>query len=279
MPNTNNNILMTLAIINVLGLIVILFLVWMLWNNNPQLKDQNITVTYVPEHPPATVATTLQKQINDSVKTKQSVNAKDQSRISAVAKEVISNNLDTYERLEISVPKPSQRTDNKTDSATNGILSDDEYIAVFNQLKTKQATVKKDYSREDVSRAQSIAQIKKSANDHFNKVDISQLKKTRIENLTLAQEVATLATVDERPQTETTEPDDSWRDYLRSLKDAEKERQNEMRNITVQRGDTLWKISTRAYGSGYSYKKIFEANPHLTSPDSITVGEILRVPL
>jgi len=52
-----------------------------------------------------------------------------------------------------------------------------------------------------------------------------------------------------------------------------------MRTITVKRGDSLWKLAVRAYGSGYEYPRIYKANPHLTNPDLIREGEVLRVPL
>lgn len=66
--------------------------------------------------------------------------------------------------------------------------------------------------------------------------------------------------------------------YLDLLKSASAERANEIRFIRVRRGDTLWKISRRAYGSGFKHKQILKANPHLKSPNDITVGEYLRVP-
>jgi LysM repeat protein len=55
-------------------------------------------------------------------------------------------------------------------------------------------------------------------------------------------------------------------------------RQNEMRIIVVQAGDTLGKISERAYGTANEYKKIYSANPEVTRPDRIYVGQKLRIP-
>jgi nucleoid-associated protein YgaU len=51
--------------------------------------------------------------------------------------------------------------------------------------------------------------------------------------------------------------------------------------VTVQKGDTLWKIAEAAYGKGKGgeYNRIFEANrPMLTHPDKIYPGQVLRVP-
>lgn len=51
------------------------------------------------------------------------------------------------------------------------------------------------------------------------------------------------------------------------------------RTYTVQKGDTLWKISTSMYGNGAKYTVIFEANkPMLSDPDKIYPGQVLRIP-
>lgn len=48
---------------------------------------------------------------------------------------------------------------------------------------------------------------------------------------------------------------------------------------TVEKGDTLWAVSKKAYGNGAEYMKIFEANrPMLSDPDKIYPGQVLRIP-
>lgn len=48
---------------------------------------------------------------------------------------------------------------------------------------------------------------------------------------------------------------------------------------TVEKGDTLWAVATKAYGDGSKYMKIFEANkPMLSDPDKIYPGQVLRIP-
>ncbi|MBN9671228.1 peptidoglycan-binding protein LysM [Roseibium aggregatum] len=48
---------------------------------------------------------------------------------------------------------------------------------------------------------------------------------------------------------------------------------------TVEKGDTLWAISEKAYGNGAKYEAIFEANkPMLSHPDKIYPGQVLRIP-
>jgi len=48
---------------------------------------------------------------------------------------------------------------------------------------------------------------------------------------------------------------------------------------TVEKGDTLWAISSKALGAGNRYMEIFEANkPMLSDPDKIYPGQVLRIP-
>ena len=48
---------------------------------------------------------------------------------------------------------------------------------------------------------------------------------------------------------------------------------------TVSKGENLWKIAERYYGTGSKYQMIFEANrPMLSDPDKIYPGQVLRIP-
>ena len=66
--------------------------------------------------------------------------------------------------------------------------------------------------------------------------------------------------------------------YTQSLKSEVSVRTNEMRIIVVKKGDTLGKIAKRAYGNVMDFKKIYQANPELTRPDRIYIGQKLRIP-
>lgn len=46
---------------------------------------------------------------------------------------------------------------------------------------------------------------------------------------------------------------------------------------TVQKGDFLWDIALRAYGDGYMWTKIANAN-NITNPDYIFSGNVLKLP-
>ena len=53
----------------------------------------------------------------------------------------------------------------------------------------------------------------------------------------------------------------------------------EFQTYKVQKGDTLWKISRKFYGTGKSWKKIFKANQDiLSAPDKVKAGIELRIP-
>lgn len=66
---------------------------------------------------------------------------------------------------------------------------------------------------------------------------------------------------------------------LQQIDVVSKSRRNESRTITVQPGDTLWIIASRAYKNGDLYPRIMDANPQIiTNPDLIKVGQVLRVP-
>lgn len=48
---------------------------------------------------------------------------------------------------------------------------------------------------------------------------------------------------------------------------------------TVEKGDTLWAVASKALGNGARYTEIFEANkPMLSHPDKIYPGQVLRIP-
>lgn len=46
---------------------------------------------------------------------------------------------------------------------------------------------------------------------------------------------------------------------------------------TIEKGDSLWKIALRAYGDGYAWTKLAQANG-ITNPNLIYAGNILKLP-
>jgi len=48
---------------------------------------------------------------------------------------------------------------------------------------------------------------------------------------------------------------------------------------TVEKSDNLWEIAVRAYGDGYQWTKIWQANENLVkNPDIIQPGQVLSIP-
>jgi len=48
------------------------------------------------------------------------------------------------------------------------------------------------------------------------------------------------------------------------------------RTVTVQKGDTAWKIAERAYGNGAKWKQLGQLNPGF-NPNALKVGSVLKV--
>ena len=52
-----------------------------------------------------------------------------------------------------------------------------------------------------------------------------------------------------------------------------------VKSYTVQKGDTLSKISKQFYGDANNYRRIYDANrDQLSDPDKIQPGQVLRIP-
>lgn len=50
------------------------------------------------------------------------------------------------------------------------------------------------------------------------------------------------------------------------------------KTYTVVRGDCLWSIAKKFYGSGAEYKKLAAANPFIKNPNLIYPGQVLTIP-
>jgi hypothetical protein len=164
-----------------------------------------------------------------------------------------------------------------------GKLPDDDarYMEALNQLDIQDQ--EPELLRGDIGTAVSkpISEFSSNGNaiDYFNKVDVSTKSNQPqlSNNLTLAKQIEnTVSGIDTSNPKRGDKTDEL---FFRSLETESEIRTNEMRTIQVTHGDTLWDIAERAYGNGFEYEKIFEANPQLSDPDSINVGDTLRVPI
>jgi len=109
--------------------------------------------------------------------------------------------------------------------------------------------------------------------DVYNKVNVQSVQGDD----TLSQLSNEISNVINEGITQTTQ-ESTAKSYTESLKSEVDVRQNEMRIMVVKRGDTLGKLAKRAYGNAMDFKKIYRANPELTRPDRIYVGQKLRIP-
>ena len=154
--------------------------------------------------------------------------------------------------------------------------SDTSYLNALEAMKNgsrSEITIKKQISDAEVKQVAANHSNTETV-DHFNKVDVSNQTTSPGKPLSLVQQIAQIVSESDKAKSEATS-----KDYLQTLATESLERANEMRTIRVKRGDSLWVIARRAYGSGFEYPRIFRANPHLTDPDKIEVGTLLRVPL
>jgi len=166
----------------------------------------------------------------------------------------------------------------KLDSSTQALLktliadgkiissNDQNYLLAMRDLQNKPASTQPSGNNSDI--------------DLINRVEVSDAEDSGTISAELRATVDQLMDTDNTPASKVRKPARTDAAYLDSLTPMEKERLNETRWVTVQRGDTLYDIAHRAYNDGLLYPRIFAANPQiLSNPDRIKPGQRLRVPL
>ncbi len=111
--------------------------------------------------------------------------------------------------------------------------------------------------------------------DVYNKVNVQDNKGTD----TLSQLSAQISNEIENAEASSETVDKELKEYNKNIKKEVVFRKKEMRIIIVKKGDTLGKLAKRAYGNVMEYKRIYKANPEITRPDRIYVGQKIRIPL
>ncbi len=174
-----------------------------------------------------------------------------------------------------------------------GKLPDDDvrYIEALNQLGREHEPQKaQDENLDEVISAPISGESNHNDSiDYFNKIDVSvETREQHVDsNIALAKQIENTISGgdfsdsgrDKNSTPKDSSPKKSDDLFFQALETESKERINEMRTVKITYGDTLWDIAVRAYGSGFEYKRIFEANPYLSNPDKIKVGDTLRVPI
>ena len=104
----------------------------------------------------------------------------------------------------------------------------------------------------------------------YNWVDIAE--ENSLSNPNMLEAGTTLTIPDVEPRTSTVSGEE-----VAMEAPAEEEGAIAGATYTVERGDTLWNIAVRAYGDGYRWVEIAEANS-LANPNVIHAGNTLSLP-
>ena len=108
--------------------------------------------------------------------------------------------------------------------------------------------------------------------NHYNKIVLTKNEVQEVKNSSLMKLSTGLTNI-------MNEEIEKSSNYIQEITKEVYFRENEMRIIIVQRGDTLSRIAKKAYGDDTAYQKIFVANPELIkNPNQIFIGQRLRIP-
>ena len=112
--------------------------------------------------------------------------------------------------------------------------------------------------------------------DVYNKVNVQNTQGT--DSLSQLSELITSEIEDAQVSSTTTTTNEEENKYSTDITKEVVFREKEMRIIIVRKGDTLGKLAKRAYGNVMEYKRIYTANPEITRPDRIYIGQKIRIP-
>jgi len=166
---------------------------------------------------------------------------------------------------------PAQTAKNSDAEDLSGTLEN--VINVLENADVDTVEEKQDNLPEETAQSMSKAKARQPApqraKDNFNKVVVDDQQTDDLAQLTTE--------IDQLVQEEIVSPTE--KKYDSTVKKEIEERQNEMRTIVVEEGDSLMSIAVRAYHDASQYTKILKANPGIIkNPDRIFVGQVLRVP-
>ena len=108
--------------------------------------------------------------------------------------------------------------------------------------------------------------------NHYNKIVLTKNEVLEVKNASLMKLSTNLNNI-------MNEEINSNSNYTQEITKEVLFRENEMRIIIVQKGDTLSRIAKKAYGDHSHYRKILAANPEIIkNPNQIFIGQRLRIP-
>ena len=272
MKLTDNKALNVLIVVNVIALLAIFTLLWVLWKNGSSVPAEKVSLDNVDESVAGTtVIGTKQSPVEKVPQEKLSMSERIRLEVGSTDK-LQGNEINN----EINQKSTSSRSLAEVKNLSE--LSDIEYVIQYQKTKDE-VQPERNISSEDVTTVKVVKNAAESKLNKFNNIDVSGLKHSAEMLNSITARISSLMTAEQAPKDSDTVKPKQWDDYLDAIESAEVERKNEMRTIRVKVGESLWEIAVRAYGNGFLYKKIFEANPQLTNPDLIVAGQKLRVPL
>jgi nucleoid-associated protein YgaU len=145
------------------------------------------------------------------------------------------------------------------------------------EVDSVSADLEKALNNVDVNENTHIDNTKKKI-DVYNKVNVQNTKGTDILSQ-LSEQINQEINDNPKISSTTTTTNEEDKDYSTEIKKEVVFREKEMRIIVVKKGDTLGKLAKRAYGNVMEYKRIYKANPEITRPDRIYIGQKIRIPL
>ena len=163
---------------------------------------------------------------------------------------------------------PSTPTVEKQDKELMNKLSSTEVDSVSADLESALENI-------NVNEDTHIDNSKKQV-DVYNKVNVQNTQGT--DSLSQLSELITSEIEDATVSSTTTTTNEEDKEYSTDIKKEVVFREKEMRIIIVKKGDTLGKLAKRAYGNVMEYKRIYKANPEITRPDRIYIGQKIRIP-
>ena len=220
------------------------------------------------------LATKKNKELDEQLNTKNSENSKLSRKALSKASTADKNYLDALNSLEEEktttitnvIPNIKVLADTK---APLNLRSQNNNISVSTNsqvdaiLAAMQASNNSPVIKSNIDKAQEL-----------QLVSVNQTEPTDLQHIQLQKEINQLLNKKSIPTKDAFKKNT---DYKVALSRESTIRKNAIRSITIKKGETLWSIAQRAYGSGAEYTKIINANPQVDF-DQLFIGQVIRVP-
>lgn len=197
------------------------------------------------------------------------ISAKQQNNISKSEQIKLSKRDNNISKIEESITVSPTKNDVSTTKYIQNKLIANKTNNTTNNVKITQSITDSSYTVKAGDTLWNIAENKYKSG--YNWVDIKNANNISNPDTLFAGTKLVLPDVKAKIATVTTSPDISQKP---TLVQTDKISAND---YTINKGDTLWQIAVRAYGDGYAWKKIAQANK-IVNPDLIHSGNKLTIP-